>query len=183
MVITKDQSLQLKGIALTLLLLHHLFGCKVAEYNDYFNVFHILGNIGKSCVSLFVLLSGYGLAISYKKKIKLKEYILKRFTKLYLNYWLIWVLFVPTGILFFDRPFDYGAEHTIFYFFADFFGIINCFGKFGYCDTWWFYSCIILLYLLFPLLRRLYFYSNKAFYTLCLIILLISIFFRWSMGG
>lgn len=43
-----------------------------------------------------------------------------------------------------------------------FLGILKLFGAEHYNPTWWFYSCIILLYLLFPLLNKTL-YKNTFF--------------------
>ena len=78
-----------------------------------------------------------------------------RFKKLYLNYWFIWLLFVPVDIFVFGRTLAeaYG-NHYIIKMILDFFGLLNMAALYGYNPTWWFYSCIILLYLLFPLLHK-----------------------------
>ena len=108
----KDTNI-LKGIALLLLLLHHLFFIQNGLYDDihlYENHFLVneLGKFGKLCVAIFVFLSGYGLTIQTNKnhEFELREFYKRRFTKLYLNYWLIWIIFVPIGILFFHRTFE-----------------------------------------------------------------------------
>ena len=78
-----------------------------------------------------------------------------RFKKLYLNYWFIWLLFVPVGIFIFGRtPTDAYGNHAIIKMILDFWGLLNLTGSYGYNPTWWFYSCIILLYLGFPLLHK-----------------------------
>ena len=153
----------LKGIGLLLLLCHHLFYVQKGLYDDI----HLVGNhylvqeLGiwcKVCVAIFVFLSGYGLTVGAIKTrfINVRSFYWHRFTKLLLNYWLIWVLFVPISILVFGRTFtDAYQTNIIPKLILDFFGIINCFGLYGYNATWWFYSCIIVLYLVFPWLYKL----------------------------
>ena len=80
----------------------------------------------------------------------------RRYMKLMINYWLIWFIFVPMGVFFFHRTFHlvYG-EHYLFRAFGDFLGLHQAiFGKDGYNATWWFYSCIIVLYLIYPLIWK-----------------------------
>lgn len=154
-----NESNSLKGIALVLLLIHHLFYIKNGQYDDVdiagHGIINTLGIICKVCVALFVFLSGYGLgtSLTYSPKLNIRQFYIRRFTKLVLNYWLIWIIFVPIGIFFFDRHMEtvYGKEGWI-YGILDFFGILNITGKYGYNPTWWFYSCIILLYLIFPII-------------------------------
>ena len=85
----------------------------------------------------------------------MKYHFAHRLTILYLNYWLIWLLFVPVGILFFDRTFSkVYHDHVLIKSIIDFFGLSRSFGFNGYNATWWFYSCIIILYFLYPLIHK-----------------------------
>lgn len=154
-----DESNGLKGIALILLLIHHLFYIQNGQYDDIdihgHGIVNVLGKLCKVCVAIFVFLSGYGLGISISgsQKLNIRRFYIRRFTKLFLNYWMIWILFVPIGIIFFDRRLEtiYGEEGWI-YCILDLLGLLNITGRLGYNPTWWFYSCIILLYLIFPII-------------------------------
>lgn len=153
----------LKGLALLFLLAHHLFYIQNGLYDDI----HLCGErflvqqIGwwcKVCVAIFVFLSGYGLMVQAEKDggvQSVSRFYWHRFSKLLLNYWFIWLTFVPIGVFVFGRTFSeaYGA-HVLPRLIMDFFGVLNCVGLYGYNPTWWFYSCIIVLYLAFPLLYK-----------------------------
>jgi len=150
----------LKGVALIFLLVHHLFYIRNGQFDDIeiFDSHYLVNMIGKACkvcVPIFVFLSGYGLTAAAEKteSINLKQFYIRRFSKLYLNYWLIWLLFVPLGVFVFGITFDkvYG-DNTFGKFILDFLGLINIIGEYGYNPTWWFYSCITVLYALFPLI-------------------------------
>ena len=164
--LTKDDSLVLKGIALLFLLTHHLFYQNDGLYNDvllwkdHFLVQEI-GIMSKVCVSLFVFLSGYGLAVSAMNNggiPSLKEFYARRFKKLFLNYWFIWIVFVPISYFYFGMSFERAYQHHVGLQLAtDLLGIHEIiFGSPIYCynPTWWFYSCIIVLYVLFPLIYK-----------------------------
>ena len=153
----------LKGIALLLLLIHHLFYIDNGLYDDITlagqGIVQTIGLWSKVCVSIFVFLSGYGLTVQAEKTGgvgSLARFYWRRFAKLMINYWFIWLIFVPIGVFVFHYTFDeaYG-NHTGIKFLLDVTGLINAFGLYGYNVTWWFYSCIILLYILFPFLYRL----------------------------
>lgn len=153
----------LKGIALILLLIHHLFYIDNGLYDDISiagrGIVQTIGLWSKICVAIFVFLSGYGLTVQAEKTSgveNLSQFYWQRFTKLMLNYWFIWLIFVPIGVFVFHYTFQeaYG-NYTGIKFLLDFTGLINAFGLYGYNVTWWFYSCIILLYILFPFLFRL----------------------------
>lgn len=185
----KDTNI-LKGVALLLLLLHHLFFIQNGLYDDiqlYENHFLVneLGKFGKLCVAIFVFLSGYGLTVQANKshEIKLGEFYKKRFTKLYLNYWFIWIIFVPIGILFYHRTFEIVyATHIWEKLIIDIAGLSFAFGFYGYNATWWFYSCIIVLYLLFPFLYRLLGKYNMILILLGLGVYLLNLFVLRSIN-
>lgn len=155
------ESNALKGVALILLLIHHLFYIQNGLYDDVhlfgtqINFVLIFANVCKVCVAIFVLLSGYACAktVEIASAKDVVSFYRRRFKKLFVNYWFIWLLFVPAGVFIFDRTFhDVYAEPVVRNFLLDFFGLINATGQLGYNATWWFYSCIIMLYALFPLI-------------------------------
>lgn len=151
----------LKGIALLMLLFHHLFYIETGLYDDVtlhigreINLVNYIAIACKLCVAIFVFLSGYGLATTYACN-KIRAFYVRRFTKLMANYWLIWLVFVPWGFIFgaFSLDSVYG-QHAILKLIVDFMGLARCFGYDGINPTWWFMSCIILLYLIFPLIVK-----------------------------
>lgn len=149
----KDTNI-IKGIAVYMLLWHHLFyNSSVDVINGIYSLTGILAYYSKVCVAIFLVLSGYGLTESYKKKrLKAIDFYKKTLKKLYLNYWLIWIIFVPIGVIFFERTFDsvYIKNITI-KFIINFLGFQRIFGYEGYNATWWFMSLILGLYILYPL--------------------------------
>lgn len=59
------------------------------------------------------------------------------------------------SVFVFGRTFaDAYGDHIAVKSVLDYLGLLNVFGIYGYNPTWWFYSCIIILYLLFPLLNK-----------------------------
>lgn len=173
-----EDSNALKGIALMLLLIHHLFGITstVGWYNDSLIGSHGIANeIGKACklcVAIFVFLSGYGLTIQAENRGgigNIPKFYKHRLMKLMINYWFIWLIFVPIGVLVFGRTFD-GAyqDHILIKAIADVLGLAFAFGYFGYNATWWFMSCIIIYYIGFPVLYKLI--KNYQFGTVITII-------------
>ena len=173
-----DNTQVLKGVAILLLLCHHCWYTGEG-YEDIWvyghPIFREIGLLGKLCVSLFVFLSGYGLTIGTirnKGMINVLSFYRKRYFKLMINYWLIWFLFVPIGIFIFKRTLHnvYG-EHYFVASLVDFFGLFLAVFNHpnGYNATWWFYSCIIVLYLLFPLIWR---YRSLGFLLIPLALLI-----------
>lgn len=162
----KDDTLALKGIALLFLLFHHLFYQNDGLYDDVFlwqdhYLVQEIGIVSKVCVAIFVFLSGYGLAVGVKNSEgipDLRKFYIRRFKKLFINYWFIWMAFVPVSYFCFGMTFEKAYQHQIgLQLVTDIFGVHEIFfGSPVYCynPTWWFYSCIIVLYMLFPLIYK-----------------------------
>lgn len=157
----KDSNI-LKGVALMLLLWHHLFFSRNGMYTELcvgkYEMVEMFARICKLCVAIFVMLSGYGLTVQAEKNGGINSigvFYRHRFSKLLVNYWFIWLLFVPVGVLVFDRGFEEVYQtNIILKFVADVFGLAFAFNFYGYNATWWFMSCIIVLYLCYPLLYQ-----------------------------
>lgn len=171
----------LKGLAICLMLVHHLFWIQNGLFDDIQLGNHYLvneiGKMAKVCVAIFVFLSGYGLIIQAEKKGglgSLKEWYVHRFKKLFLNYWFIWIVFVPISYFCFGMTFQNAYQTNIgWHLLTDIMGIHSLVFKDIYCynPTWWFYSCIIVLYLLFPMMYKL---MKQDALTLLLLTLIIS---------
>lgn len=161
-----------KGVALIMLLWHHLFYSS-AEYYQRFTTMRLykgipiestVSNYCKVCVAVFLLLSGYGLYMSWqsyeKKVVKSKGkftilsqlvFVKNHLLKLMFSFWLIYILFVPLSA-FFGTPFWEIYKNNFWYGLIDFLGLANLFKTPSINGTWWFMSVIILFYLLFPLM-------------------------------
>lgn len=118
--LSKRKSLILKGVGILLMLAHHLFYSEWSQqfYDDItingVGGVNQIGHFCKLCVAVFVFASGYGLEVSTAKDIKLIDYYRYRFKKLYLNYWYIWLLFVPASYFIFGRTFtDVYGDHSV----------------------------------------------------------------------
>lgn len=153
----------LKGVAIVLLLFHHCLYTGEG-YNDLVihghPVFQNIGEFSKLCVALFVFLSGYGLTAKTMKDGGIGNlwcFYRHRYMKLMLNYWVVYLIFVPIGVLFFHRTFPvvYG-ENWWFKAIVDFLGLHQAVigHPHGYNATWWFFGVIIIMYLIYPLLWR-----------------------------
>lgn len=150
-----------KGIACMLLLFHHLF-----YHESKFELFWHLTNppmisnvatLGKVCVAIFLILSGYGLVKSAESDGKVGvKFILRHLTKLMMQFWFIYILFVPLGVVFGRSPLDiYGMGiKGVIKAVIDFLGISNIMNTPTMNGTWWFMGAIILLYIGFPILYR-----------------------------
>ncbi len=116
-----------------------------------FNIY--IGNLG---VSLFFIISGAALMYVYKEKCALKNFYHKRFLSIYPMFWIAY--FIAFLYLFFctkQLPYSGLSKINFLYTILGMDGyLIGCVPSF-YILGEWFLGCIILLYLIFPLIRKL----------------------------
>ncbi len=163
-----------KGMALMLILWHHLF----YEKPEVGFLVYQSALLAKVCVGIYVVLSGYGLAESIKHKaLDLVAFYKRRVSKLYLNYWFIALLFIPIGTLFMGRTLEsVFGEHAYFGLLIQMLGL-HMFTdvSYGYNATWWFMSLIIVLYAIFPLVFKLTKQFHLWFLGFCALLLFVPI--------
>ena len=116
---------------------------------DYvFNVY--LGSFG---VAIFFVLSGASLMYTYEGKFDIVKYIKKRFIGIFPMYWMAWII-AFLYLFYKNKVFDYTipkAKILLTIFGMD--GYANWYGKNFYILGEWFLGCLLLLYILFPILK------------------------------
>lgn len=190
----KRQTNIAKGVAVLLLLWHHLFYNNPERYSDFVSLFYFksvpiecfFADFCKVCVSIFLLLSGYGLYKSFEKfeqansvsgKLSIKKqvvFVKNHLLKLMFGFWFIYLIFVPMGILF-GRPFWEVYEFNPLYFITDFFGLSSLFGTPTMNPTWWYMRIAIGLYLLLPVLYKVLKYSAELLLSISFFALILPI--------
>jgi len=108
---SKQETTELKGIAIMLMFWHHLFGCDgfVLPENAWIPMIRIPNNWGsldryfgshaKLCIAIFAAASGYGLYKSYIQSVN--AHIVKRVLKFIVTYWtILFVLVLPYMVVF-----------------------------------------------------------------------------------
>lgn len=158
------QTKSIKGIAVLLLLWHHLY----YTHPEYGHLVFQSAITSKVCVHLFLILSGYGLFYSMQKYLSvssactlstgispLLHFYYSRFKALMPKYWIIFLLGVSVSILVFKKmPSDvFSSFHPNLRLLMQFLGLhMLKFEGYGYNPTWWFMTTIILLYAVFSLI-------------------------------
>lgn len=178
MEITIPQSKIVKTVAILMMLCLHLFN---RAYEGLFTPVLFIGAqplsyyislFSDACVPIFLFISGYGLYFNYQKDkdIMVKSNTIRLF-KLYINYWLVVVLFaVLLGFLLGKE----GYPGTFTKFTLNFLGLGN-----SYNGAWWFFFTYILLTLTAPLLFKvLESYSTWLFLIFVLLFYFVSFYFR-----
>lgn len=152
MELTRSDTTSIKGIAILLMLWHHLFLNTMA----YGNLSYSLAVVFKVCVALFLFVSGYGLTKQYSQLEKpyfknTVKFLLRRYVNFFLPYWFCFVLVVVVGnVCGYTFSEAYPADrNTIKCVLLD---VAGQMGYDSYLNPWWFNKMIIQLYLVFPIL-------------------------------
>lgn len=139
-VLTKDYSNMVKGMAVLMMIMHHIWGFpeKIPAL-PLSNFEVLLGAAGKICVSIFMFISGYGLYYTFEKKETIRVW--HRVWNVYKRFWQVFLIFVPIGFLFLSKPF--AVQELL----ANLFCL-----KFSYNQEWWFLGTYIELLLVLPVM-------------------------------
>lgn len=174
--LTKNDSLAIKGIAILILLFHHLY-TSADRFSNFDVSFaplnqHLVVSLAfslKICVSIFAFISGYGLLKSISKTTLTRKNVViwntSRLIKTMSGFWFIYIIaFVVTMII--DRlPVKVyctdGIRNGIMYAINDFFGLANLLDTPTLNSTWWYMSAAIVFILLVPVVYTL---SKKVGY-------------------
>lgn len=178
---SKEHTQLAKGIAVCLLLVHHLFFVEAAGYDELYiadiPVVNGAASVAKVCVCLFLMLSGFGLSRS-SRELPVFTFYKRRLARLYPAYWMTWLIFVPIAVICLDRTFvSVYPENTWLYFSVNLLGIQVYFDTLGYIGTWWFMTAILTMYALFPVLIRI------PLFPLLLFSLLLDVMSPWFVHG
>ena len=168
----KKHTQVIKGLAILFMVLHHVgslyynqidlswYARNSRDVPEMILLFFSTG--GKVCVSLFTIMSGFGLAKSYGRYSQKRSsvggdvrFILAHLIQFYSIYWIAFLLRLGMQCYTPDRFQQvFGSDSAaVLRFIAGFFGLSTLFNLRGLCD--WFVTAIIILYLVFPLLYRM----------------------------
>lgn len=176
---SKEDTLCVKAAAIILMLFHHLFAFpdkltagatlnSLYTLSDGKTLEYILGDFGKLCVALFMMLSGYGIYLSYRNNSSdISKTIIKRIKNAYIKYWQIFIIFIPLGAII-------GAKN-ISPLFSDwvknFFAIDTTFN-----NEWWFMTIYLMILCFFPLIIKWVDRKNANPWTDMIILIAFSAF-------
>lgn len=177
-VISIQQSSQLKAIAILMMLGLHLFN---RDYNGLFQPLIFVGNQPLSyylslfcdaCVPIFAFVSGYGLYYKYiQNKSTFKSGNFLRLKKLYINFWVVLILFaVILGWVLKSQSHPGSLPKFLLNFTA-----IDT----SYNGAWWFLTIYVLFVLTSSFWFRLFEKVNPyLFFSVLLIVYLVAFYFR-----
>lgn len=142
MFLSKRESQGIKGIAILLMLFHHLFAFpdRIPNNIQYSNLVTIIAEFGKICVPIFLFISGYGLFKTNKRSFS--DFV-NRIKTFYCHYWLVFILFIPLCALLGK------ISITPLSLVLNFTGL-----KTSFNGEWWFITIYILLLLITPVMYK-----------------------------
>ena len=159
---TKEETTVFKGIAMLLMLIHHLFmdNATLEVMNVHSlcsrNILLIIASTSKICVAIFIFVSSYGIASSNSSKDT--SYISKRIIKILLPFMFVYGLAAVAAIFSGQWGVIYGNnfQSIIYYCFLDIFGLANLFGTPTLNGTWWYMSYALFLPIIIIFLLAIY---------------------------
>ena len=185
-------SSMLYGIAILLMVFHHCFSIPAQLNYDYIPVlggFELEARIawqGKVCVALYAFISGYAFSViseknkenSFASRFKVDLFTsLRQLMKFYLKFWIVFLIFVPMGIIWFGK--SAGVLDIISGFFL---------GRGGYNPSWWYVWQYIKFLMVYPFIEAVIHYrKEKRTWIICitgiLLIAGIQLFLGDSIAG
>lgn len=156
MIFSKEDTKVVKGMAIFLMLYHHLFRFpeRIAEGISYIACFNIgsytsaywIGDFGKLCVAVFFFLSGYGIYFSSRNINDLTKMIWNKIVNLYFAYWKVFIIFIPICMLCrIPSVYPHLSE-----FIWNFTGL-----KTNYNGEWWFFTPYVLMLASYPVMHKM----------------------------
>ncbi len=161
----KAESQAIKGIAVIFLVMYHIFvsgradGYQISLFPFSVDQFERFITIFKLCVSLFALVSGYGLFLSYQKKqLSDTRWVGVRYVKTFSGFWFVFVLSLlilqalkGRFVSEYDTSNVWTCALSVV---IDFLGLANLFGTPTFVGTWWYMSAAFIFILITPLVCR-----------------------------
>lgn len=151
MQISRQQTAWLKGIAIAFMVGHHLFAfperidpaLPVQHLLPWFNLERAVAGFEKICVPMFLFLSGYGFAMSRARGWR---DLLKKSWGIYSQFWLVCLIFVPVGMMWFNGSGAYSSDIASV--------LLNLSGlSTTWNGEWWFLVLYIAYLFTLPLMR------------------------------
>ena len=168
MTFTREDAKTVKGVAILLMLCHHLFAYldRIQDGNSYtplltFNTINSaqpMDLFGRTCVALFPFLGGLGTYISQQSRRRrlegqgeaalaqeMSRFTLAKVKALYVPYLKVFCVVVPVALLLGDASVKPTVDRLVW----------NVLGlDISYNGEWWFFTDYLILLVAFPLMQR-----------------------------
>lgn len=157
-IITPHEAEWIKGLAILLMMAHHLFGLPtlIRPANAYIPILadipveYWIGRFGKICAAMFLALSGYGFAIG--PAARGWRYFAGKILRFMKVYWFYFALVVMIGAAFFQQPLPNGEPRFPTRPGQILLGLLTL--RYAFAYEWWFaQTYVALVALAVPILR------------------------------
>lgn len=174
-IFSKNDTLVAKAVAILFMLIHHNFlgperykGYEIIFYPFTESITNTVASYFKICVGIFVLLSAYGMTVSFKKaqqktvldRVTIEKMTVKRYVTLMTNFIFVFLTAHLISLIGgFSHNFVkiYGSgKMSIGYFLIDALGLADIFKTPTFNGTWWYMSLATFIILFMPLIFKLY---------------------------
>ena len=165
--ITAEKTTMLKGIALILLMWHHLFGCGYIEswLSPFDGVEFVTGMSALICLTIFLFCSGFGLYKSYISKENAKwSYIPQKIIRTLIPYWVVMLLTIIVLVILGKFEPKYILINLFAWFHDD---------RILYVSFSWYIKLYLLLLVITPLIRLIELKWKKKHWTVDILIYIV----------
>lgn len=157
--ISQKESVMLQGFAVSLMVWHHLFGFPdrvsvpyVLTFDAFFHIETLASYFGRICIAVFAFCSGYGMEkksnyagnLGFRGLLENYKSTVKHLCKFFLRFWLVFITFVPFGLV--TNRYPVRIETIIKSFLGQ---------SYSYNAEWWYIGHYIKFMLLFPVISAL----------------------------
>lgn len=177
---TREDTKVIKGIAICLMLCHHLFAypTRVIEPNTFVSFFTFgstslatyIGQFGIICIPTFLFLGGFGTYLSASKVDDVGTLVTGRIVGLYKLVWQVFLLSLPFSI-FFHRNMGSTLTRSVIYNFLT----LDC----SFNEEWWFILPYAVMLAFFPAVKRLLDRKGATLGGSILLIVIFSLFYNY----
>lgn len=193
-VFAKNDTLKVKGIAVCMLLFHHLFrtverieayGLRIPGFLSP-ELIAFVATASRVCVWIFAFLSAYGLALKYEKvknKTTYFRFVYHQWWSLMMPFWFIYIVVFVLSFLLFRNPMEVYAGSWL-NLPLDFLGLADLFETPMLSSVWWYMCFAQVLVLVLPLLVELV--DRTGVCSIAIVYLFLSFFgsgFTSTYGG
>lgn len=181
----KNCSIKIKGIAIILMLFHHLFrvpdlykGYEINWFPMLENQVVLLADMSKICVAMFAFISGYGMTLKIKRSQKYNLYK-SQIKSLIFRFMTLFIPILIAGQIINQRPqnfyFSDNLIQGVVYLVVDVLGLSNLLGLTPYYGAYWYISAAIIFIIIVPIIYSIM-KSKGVFFTLAIIVILPRLF-------
>jgi peptidoglycan/LPS O-acetylase OafA/YrhL len=173
----KDRNFSLdviRAVSVLMIIFFH-YNCETVRIiSKDVNLLSFYGYAGNIGVSMFLILSGAALTFSTRESFSIGNFFKKRFLAIFPLFWTVYILFV-LGSTILLRTYLFPDRHPVSFILTilGIDGLMTYRGLNYYLIGEWFLGCILILYLLYPAIRYLFYINKHVLLVISLVLCLV----------